>query len=37
MLPNFGVGNIRMYEKDMSMWILQNAKERTLQSFLQLS
>ncbi|KAG6381902.1 O-methyltransferase-domain-containing protein [Boletus reticuloceps] len=37
MLPNFGVGNIRMYQQDLTMWILHNAKERTLQNFLELS
>jgi len=37
MLANFGVGNIRMYEKDISMWIMFNAKERTLQNTLKLS
>jgi len=37
MLPNFGVGNIRLYEKDVSMWIMFNAKERTLQNSLKLT
>ncbi|KAG8221333.1 S-adenosyl-L-methionine-dependent methyltransferase [Butyriboletus roseoflavus] len=37
MLPNFGVGNIRMYQQDLTMLILHNAKERTLQNSLQLS
>ncbi|KAF9228371.1 S-adenosyl-L-methionine-dependent methyltransferase [Gyrodon lividus] len=37
MLPNFGVGNMRMYEQDMTMLILHNAKERTLQDSLELS
>ncbi|KAF9228372.1 S-adenosyl-L-methionine-dependent methyltransferase [Gyrodon lividus] len=37
MLPNFGVGNMRMYEQDMTMFIFHNAKERTLQDSLKLS
>lgn len=37
MLPNYGVGNIRAYEQDMTMWILHNAKERTLQDAVQLA
>ncbi|KIJ65863.1 hypothetical protein HYDPIDRAFT_87240 [Hydnomerulius pinastri MD-312] len=37
MLPNFGVGNMRMYQQDMTMLILHNAKERTLQDSLELS
>lgn len=37
LLPNFGVGNIRMYQQDLTMWILHNAKERTLQNSLELS
>ncbi|KAH7912333.1 O-methyltransferase-domain-containing protein [Hygrophoropsis aurantiaca] len=30
MLPNFGAGNARMYESDMVMMLLHNAKERNL-------
>ncbi|KAH7890352.1 S-adenosyl-L-methionine-dependent methyltransferase [Phlebopus sp. FC_14] len=30
MLPNFGAGNSRMYQQDLNMWIIHNAKERTL-------
>ncbi|EIW80747.1 S-adenosyl-L-methionine-dependent methyltransferase [Coniophora puteana RWD-64-598 SS2] len=37
LLPNYGVGNIRAYEQDMTMWILHNAKERTLQDSVQLA
>lgn len=37
MLPNFGVGNIRMYQQDVTMFIMHNAKERTLPEFLELS
>ncbi|KAI6160962.1 S-adenosyl-L-methionine-dependent methyltransferase [Pisolithus thermaeus] len=37
MLPNFGVGNIRMYEQDMIMFIMHNARERTLSELLELS
>ncbi|KAH7908714.1 S-adenosyl-L-methionine-dependent methyltransferase [Hygrophoropsis aurantiaca] len=31
MLPNFGAGNSRMYQQDLNMWFIHNAKERTLQ------
>ncbi|KAF8551977.1 S-adenosyl-L-methionine-dependent methyltransferase [Imleria badia] len=37
LLPNFGVGNMRMYQQDLTMWILHNAKERTLQNSLELA
>ncbi|KAF8128344.1 S-adenosyl-L-methionine-dependent methyltransferase [Boletus edulis] len=30
LLPNFGNGNNRMYQQDLNMWIIHNAKERTL-------
>ncbi|KAH7890353.1 S-adenosyl-L-methionine-dependent methyltransferase [Phlebopus sp. FC_14] len=30
MLPNFGAGNSRMYQQDLNMWFVHNAKERTL-------
>lgn len=30
MLPNFGAGNSRKYQQDLNMWILHNAKERTV-------
>ncbi|KIJ15470.1 hypothetical protein PAXINDRAFT_32536, partial [Paxillus involutus ATCC 200175] len=30
MLSNFGVGNMRMYQRDMAMFVFHNAKERTL-------
>lgn len=30
MLSNFGVGNHTAYHQDMTMWLLFNAKERTL-------
>ncbi|KAG9312055.1 O-methyltransferase-domain-containing protein [Chiua virens] len=37
MLPNFGVGNVRMYQQDLTMMFLHNAKERTLKNSLELS
>ncbi|KAG0699353.1 O-methyltransferase-domain-containing protein [Suillus ampliporus] len=37
LLANFGVGNMRSYQQDMSMLLLHNAKERTLQDCLTLS
>ncbi|KAG1744599.1 O-methyltransferase-domain-containing protein [Suillus paluster] len=37
LLPNFGVGNMRMYQQDMTMLLAHNAKERTLQECLTLS
>ncbi|KAF8839427.1 S-adenosyl-L-methionine-dependent methyltransferase [Paxillus ammoniavirescens] len=37
MLPNFGVGSMRMYQQDMTMFVFHNAKERTLQDSLELS
>ncbi|KIK79502.1 hypothetical protein PAXRUDRAFT_834060 [Paxillus rubicundulus Ve08.2h10] len=37
MLSNFGVGNLRMYQRDMAMFVFHNAKERTLQDSLELS
>ncbi|KIJ09826.1 hypothetical protein PAXINDRAFT_86916 [Paxillus involutus ATCC 200175] len=37
MLPNFGVGSMHMYQQDMTMFVLFNAKERTLQDSLELS
>ncbi|KAI6157185.1 O-methyltransferase-domain-containing protein [Pisolithus tinctorius] len=30
MLPNFGAGDSRKYRQDLNMWILHNAKERTV-------
>ncbi|KAH0826050.1 S-adenosyl-L-methionine-dependent methyltransferase [Lanmaoa asiatica] len=30
LLPNFGNGNNRMYQQDLNMWFVHNAKERTL-------
>jgi hypothetical protein len=36
-LPNFGVGSITMYQRDLTMLILHNGKERTLQNSLELS
>ncbi|KIK82024.1 hypothetical protein PAXRUDRAFT_832449 [Paxillus rubicundulus Ve08.2h10] len=37
MLPNFGVGTMLMYQQDMTMTVLFNAKERTLRDSLELS
>ncbi|KAG6329568.1 hypothetical protein ID866_9521 [Astraeus odoratus] len=31
MLPNFGAGNSRLYQQDLLMWTVQDAKERTLE------
>ncbi|KIJ65800.1 hypothetical protein HYDPIDRAFT_151410 [Hydnomerulius pinastri MD-312] len=36
MLPNFGAGNHTMYHRDLTMWIVQNAKERTVSECLAL-
>jgi len=33
MLPNFGAGSHRVYQLDMAMWFIFNAKERTLDEF----
>ncbi|KAF8548625.1 S-adenosyl-L-methionine-dependent methyltransferase [Imleria badia] len=30
LLANFGNGNNRMYQQDLNMWLIHNAKERTL-------
>ncbi|KAG1828530.1 O-methyltransferase-domain-containing protein [Suillus variegatus] len=37
LLANFGVGNMRSYQQDMTMLFVYNAKERTLQDFLALA
>jgi hypothetical protein len=37
LLPNFGAGNIPMYQRDLTMLISLNGKERTLQNSLELS
>ncbi|KAG1817962.1 S-adenosyl-L-methionine-dependent methyltransferase [Suillus subaureus] len=37
LLANFGVGNMRAYQQDMTMWLVHNAKERTLQDCLGLA
>lgn len=37
LLANFGVGNIRAYQQDMTMLFIHNAKERTLQDCLTLA
>ncbi|KAG1875928.1 hypothetical protein C8R48DRAFT_592100, partial [Suillus tomentosus] len=37
LLANFGVGNIRSYQQDITMLFAHNAKERTLQDFLALT
>ena len=36
LLPNFGNGNNRMYQQDLNMWFLHNAKERTLDDLITL-
>ena len=36
MLSNFGHGSNRMYQLDLSMWLLHNAKERTLDDLIAL-
>lgn len=33
MLPNFGAGSHRAYKQDLVMWLMLNAKERTLAEF----
>lgn len=37
LLANFGAGNMRSYQQDMTMWFVHNAKERTLQDCLTLA
>lgn len=37
MLPNFGVGNMRTYQQDVTMFIMHNVRERMLPEFLELS
>lgn len=37
LLANFGAGNMRSYQQDMTMLLVHNAKERTMQDFLTLS
>jgi len=36
MLPNFGLGNIRTYNQDLTMLLIYNAKERTLNEMIDL-
>ncbi|KAG6372999.1 S-adenosyl-L-methionine-dependent methyltransferase [Boletus reticuloceps] len=36
LLPNFGNGNNRMYQQDLNMWIVHNAKERMLDDLIAL-
>ncbi|KAF8656493.1 hypothetical protein AX16_002512 [Volvariella volvacea WC 439] len=36
MLPNFGIGNMRMYNQDLVMLLMYNARERTLQQYIEL-
>jgi len=36
MLPNFGLGNIRTYNQDLTMLLMYNAKERTLKETVEL-
>ncbi|KAH9949723.1 S-adenosyl-L-methionine-dependent methyltransferase [Amylocystis lapponica] len=36
LLPNFGAGNRRMYNMDLTMLILYNSRERTLRDFVRL-
>ncbi|KAF9236989.1 O-methyltransferase-domain-containing protein [Melanogaster broomeanus] len=36
MLPNFGAGNSRMYQQDLTMWFIHNAKERLLDEWIML-
>ncbi|KAF8840189.1 S-adenosyl-L-methionine-dependent methyltransferase [Paxillus ammoniavirescens] len=36
MLPNFGAGNSRMYNQDLSMWFVHNGKERTVKDLVAL-
>ncbi|KIJ34904.1 hypothetical protein M422DRAFT_262863 [Sphaerobolus stellatus SS14] len=37
LLPNYGMGRIRLYQQDINMMVLFNSKERTLQEFVQLA
>ncbi|KAG6335262.1 hypothetical protein ID866_3818 [Astraeus odoratus] len=37
MLPNFGAGNTRLYQQDLIMWIVHDAKERTLEDSISLA
>ncbi|KAF9235020.1 S-adenosyl-L-methionine-dependent methyltransferase [Melanogaster broomeanus] len=36
MLPNFGAGNSRMYQQDLAMWFVHNAKERLFDEWIAL-
>ncbi|KAF8954810.1 S-adenosyl-L-methionine-dependent methyltransferase [Flammula alnicola] len=36
LLANYGMGRLRLYQQDLNMMILLNAKERTLQEFIEL-
>jgi len=33
LLPNYGMGQIRLYQQDINMMVLFNSKERTFQDF----
>lgn len=33
LLPNFGMGRVRLYQQDLNMMSILNSKERTLQEF----
>lgn len=37
LLPNYGMGNIYQYNMDLNMMSLLNAKERTLQEFVDIA
>ncbi|KAJ7264744.1 S-adenosyl-L-methionine-dependent methyltransferase [Mycena rebaudengoi] len=37
LLPNFGAGNVRMYNQDITMLLMYNSKERTLQDSVNLA
>ncbi|KAH7903185.1 S-adenosyl-L-methionine-dependent methyltransferase [Hygrophoropsis aurantiaca] len=36
MLPNFGAGNARLYQGDLTMFFVHNARERTLNEFIEI-
>ncbi|KAJ7482293.1 S-adenosyl-L-methionine-dependent methyltransferase [Mycena galericulata] len=36
LLPNYGVGSVRAYTQDITMMIMHNSKERTLQEYIEM-
>ncbi|KIJ34900.1 hypothetical protein M422DRAFT_782646 [Sphaerobolus stellatus SS14] len=37
LLPNYGMGRVRLYKQDINMMLLCNGKERTLQEFIEIA